>query len=286
MSGGSVWYRPSRDHPFEKTFALRHYGIGVGRGVRAVGIINKPDGTVFLGEYFRNRDRGDVRLYRSDDGGKTWETAHTFEAGQIKHIHAVQWDPYTDTIWVSTGDKDPECRIVWTRDGGKTLHTIGEGSQTWRSCMVAFTRDAIIWGSDTTPPNSGVFRWDRKTGAVTRLATLRGSSWFATRLAGGTLVVSAKDAPRKGSGRTARTSLWASTANGSSMTEIPCGLVNARGGGYSYLRFSRFQDNRDLWLTCVKIQGYNADLLVIPERAILERSRQLRTGPTASRPAS
>lgn len=100
-------------------------------------------GTVYLGEY--PLDTGATpRILRSTDAGRSWST--TVSLPDVRHVHAVQHDPYTDELWVTTGDTDAESRIYRLRDG--TLDVVGGGSQRWRAVELAFTPRAILWGMD------------------------------------------------------------------------------------------------------------------------------------------
>jgi hypothetical protein len=100
-------------------------------------------GSVYLGEY-PLADSATPRIRRSDDGGQTWQTV-TF-LPEVRHVHAVTVDPFTDDLWVTTGDADAECQIGRLKDG--QLHPVGGGSQRWRAVELAFTPSAILWGMD------------------------------------------------------------------------------------------------------------------------------------------
>lgn len=183
MSAGAMWYRCAHGEDFEKTLTLHHYGIGIGQGIRNDGIARLNDGTLLFGEYFMNRDRTNVRLYASKDNGRSWRVAHKFPPGQIRHVHAIQQDPYTKMAWICTGDTDNESMVAWTSDGGKTFNPIGQGSQIWRACQLVFTKEALYWGTDTgNSAVSGLYRWSRKTHELTKLADIPGAVLYATKL--------------------------------------------------------------------------------------------------------
>lgn len=114
-------------------------------------------GTVYLGEYPLDPEET-PRILESEDEGETWTTA--VELDGVRHVHAIQADPYADEIWVTTGDADEECRIGRLRDG--RLETVGSGSQRWRAVELAFTPDAILWGMDSVYRESNpILRLDR-----------------------------------------------------------------------------------------------------------------------------
>ena len=116
----------------------------------------------YVAEYFSNPLRRSVRILRAV-GGMPLEPAYTFCAGEIRHIHLVQKDPFTGRLWIATGDYGPECRIAWTDDGFKSLHTIGTGDQSWRATCLFFTREAVLWGMDGPWEQACIIRWDRQS---------------------------------------------------------------------------------------------------------------------------
>lgn len=115
-------------------------------------------GDVYLGEYPLGHDAVPA-LLRSRDDGWTWEVAGTFP--DVRHVHAVQSDPYADEVWLTTGDRDRECRIGRFRDG--ELDVVGGGSQRWRAVELAFTPEAILWGMDSVyAEENRVLKLDRE----------------------------------------------------------------------------------------------------------------------------
>jgi len=48
---------------FTELFKLLHYGFG-DQGIRNTGILNYDDGTIYLGEYFENKKRDAVKIYK------------------------------------------------------------------------------------------------------------------------------------------------------------------------------------------------------------------------------
>ncbi|MFP8954776.1 glycosyl hydrolase [Natrialbaceae archaeon A-arb3/5] len=98
---------------------------------------------IYLGEYPLD-NQTTPRVLRSTDG-RTWSTVATLDG--VRHVHSVQRDPYTDDIWVTTGDTDAESKIGRLQDG--TLEVVGEGDQSWRAVKLAFTPSAVLWGVDS-----------------------------------------------------------------------------------------------------------------------------------------
>ncbi|MFB6159812.1 MAG: glycosyl hydrolase [Haloferacaceae archaeon] len=102
------------------------------------------DGALYLGEY-PLAGSARPRLLRSVDGGRSWEPALVLE--DVRHVHAVQSDPYGDDLWLTTGDAGEECRIGRVRDGA--FLPVGGGDQGWRAVSLAFTPSAVLWGVDS-----------------------------------------------------------------------------------------------------------------------------------------
>jgi hypothetical protein len=280
MSAGRMWYRPANGENLEETLTLPHYGIFIGQGVRNDGLVRLSDGTILLGEYFKNKDRTNVRIYTSKDNGMTWQVAFDFQPGQVRHVHAIQQDPYTEKVWICTGDRNWESMIAWTSDGAKTLNPIGQGSQIWRVCQLVFTKDALFWGTDTgSAAVSGIYRWDRTTHRLTKLVDVQGCMFYATRLSGGTIVMSTDREGAKNE-KDDKTRLWIVT-HGKNVTSIVCG-TRASARKYAKLRFQRDQGSTSLYMTCLNHQEYNdGELIVISEKVLRAVAEGVRSQPSS-----
>jgi hypothetical protein len=134
-------------------------------------------GEVLIGEYRSNPRREAVTLYAVADNRLTprWR----FGAGTVRHIHAVQTDPYDGDTWVTTGDYGRECRILRSHDGMRTADLVGWGDQTWRSTALLFDSHAVYWGMDSPLERCFVFRWDKCTGSRSVVEELPGPIWHA-----------------------------------------------------------------------------------------------------------
>lgn len=119
--------------------------------------IESTDGTIYVGEYPQSPGRSPGVLVSEDDGA-SWDRV---PVRGVRHVHAVQSDPYEGELWVTTGDADDECWIGRLRDG--SFEPIGGGSQRWRAVELAFTPSAILWGMDCVyADRNRVFRVDRE----------------------------------------------------------------------------------------------------------------------------
>ncbi len=118
----------------------------------------RHDGAVYLGEYPLDSS-ATPHVLRSVDDGRTWR--RFLSLPEVRHIHSIAVDPYTESIWLSTGDRDTECHIGRIKDG--RFEPVVGGDQRFRAVDLVFTPDALLWGMDClyTERNS-IFRLDRQ----------------------------------------------------------------------------------------------------------------------------
>ena len=154
---------------FEKCFAMP-------RGSKPLNLCIAPSGNIYFGEYFQNMDKQAVHIYCSKDNAHTWKIAYTFEAGQINHIHGLFLDPYTNRIWVVTGDRENECIIGYTKDEFKTFVEVFRGGQEYRSCLLFFYPDFIVFATDSQYIQNTIKCFDRTTLEIIELQTIQGSA--------------------------------------------------------------------------------------------------------------
>lgn len=131
-----------------------HSSSGI-RGVLPNGLCYH-EGTLYISEYIFDESRS-PRIYASDNLGETWRTELTLDG--VRHVHAVQPDPYTGDLWVATGDRDTESKIGRLVDG--QLKVLGTGSQRWRAVELVFTPGAILWGTDCPYQENHVMKVER-----------------------------------------------------------------------------------------------------------------------------
>jgi hypothetical protein len=266
LSSGYFWFKKADGKKFKKTLKLTHYGYGVGRGILSNGLLRADDDNVFFGEYFRNKDRINVRLFRSKDFGQTWEIAYEFQPGSIRHIHCLKADPFTGKLWICTGDKAMESMIGWSDDDFKSINPIGQGTYNWVACQLIFTKEAVYWCTDTSIENmAGIYRWDKETREIKKLSDIKGTSLDATRLTNGTIIMSTV---REGCAieRDDKTQLIF-IIEGDKVTATQFGTWNYKKAGFrgsfAKLRLQRSQDNDLLAISCLNHKEVSDGALMI-----------------------
>lgn len=151
------------------------------KGSKPMSLCQDKDGIIYFGEYCFNPQRNPMNIFKSTDGGDTWEIAYHFKEGEINHIHGIFCDPYTNRIWVATGDDDSACIFGYTEDGFKTLVREYTGAQQYRVCVPLFCKDKIIYATDTPFEQNYIRSIDRKTGDVTDIQRIQGSGIYAAQ---------------------------------------------------------------------------------------------------------
>lgn len=169
--------------------------IRQGSGPLYNGCCSGAQGDFYYGEYFGNPKREEVSIWRWTPESNEWRAFYTFPAGSVRHVHAVQFDPYSERIWVATGDADRESMIGYF-DGPQdrpVLNVIACGSQRSRAVSLIFTPGHVYWGSDagrdSRDSKNGIFRFPRRGGLVEQLAELCGPAYYSTADSAGNLYV-------------------------------------------------------------------------------------------------
>jgi hypothetical protein len=156
------------------TTALQYHGF---RKPARLGLAVDRRGHAWLAEYTLNPRRRAVHLWRSDDGGRSFQVARTFAPGEVRHLHFVQTDPFDSSLWLGSGDSDAESTI-WRSEDGEQWQRIGGGSQHWRAIGLCFTPDAVHWGTDAgrdaTRFRNLALHWSRHDGRLTDEQPLQG----------------------------------------------------------------------------------------------------------------
>lgn len=137
-------------------------------------LIDEETRKIYFGEYYINYAKAPMNIYCSDDCGRTWRVAYTFAEGMINHVHGVFKDPYTGYLWVITGDREDECIIGYTKDEFKTFDTLYRGGQDYRSCVLFFYKDCVVYATDSQYQQCQIKRIDRKTNEITIIQDVQG----------------------------------------------------------------------------------------------------------------
>ncbi|MCC5931464.1 MAG: hypothetical protein JJU28_19610 [Cyclobacteriaceae bacterium] len=135
---------------------------------------------IYYGQYISNPDRGPIRLICSRPPYIDWKAVNTFYG--IRHIHGVFEDPFTQTLWITTGDKDRES---WIHQLSNTTYepqvSIG-GSQKYRAVSLFFTKDYIYYGSDAPDMENYIYRFRRGDSKAEKLVKVGGPVFYGCQV--------------------------------------------------------------------------------------------------------
>ena len=139
----------------------------------------RPNGDIFFGEYFPNMKREQsVNVYRLPNGTNRAEVVKVFAAGEIRHVHSVRFDPFTDALWLCAGDWPWECRILRTTNAFASIEIVGAGNETWRAIQPLFTARSVFYATDAEFDPNAVYRFDRATGQRDLITNIDGPSYY------------------------------------------------------------------------------------------------------------
>lgn len=173
-----------KDNNLSKVYTLER-GVGPLRN----GLCEDAKGNVYAGEYFLNNNRSNqVNLLKSKDNGKTWEVIQRMNG--IRHIHAVQFDPFEEILWMATGDRDKESYILYSDDEGLSWKELASGSQKYRTVSLLFTDSHIYWGTDAPTIQNSIFRYCRRSNEIEKVADVNGPVYYSTNTNDGVLIFS------------------------------------------------------------------------------------------------
>jgi hypothetical protein len=138
-------------------------------------------GRVLWGEYWSNRERREVRLFVSEDKGKSYELFHTFKAGEVKHIHHILEDNFDNCYWVCAGDHNNEPGIGRLSRDLKDFDWLVKGDQQYRAVTGFIFKDKIVYGTDTEKDFNAIYALNKNNGKVEKLCETPGSCIYAAK---------------------------------------------------------------------------------------------------------
>ena len=140
------------------------------------------NGDIFFGEYLANNERGEMRVYKYENGGDLLEVIYTFAPNSIKHIHGIYFDKFTKSLFCLTGDDEKECRILRSFDGFQTAEVIGQGDETWRAVSILFDEENFYYGTDAEFRANHIYQVNRQTLERKNLGEVNGTVFYSKRL--------------------------------------------------------------------------------------------------------
>jgi hypothetical protein len=174
-----------QNHKLTETLKLRNC-----RNVLHNALLRCNNGDIYFGEYGSNYDYKKVPIYLSKDNGESWNVCFEFERREIRHIHGIFEDRYTNTLWVCTGDTNNESKIIQANFDFSTLKIIGSDSQYFRTCSIFFSSQHVFWNMDSHIDDSYSIIYDRSTGKIEKRFRFPGPVIFTKQFEDGYFMTS------------------------------------------------------------------------------------------------
>ena len=136
------------------------------------------NGTIYFGQYDQNKTRKSSKIYKIDKKNKI-SIAHTFLPGEIRHVHSITNDLYIENrIWITTGDNDGECMLLYTDDNFKNISNIGDKSQDFRIVNLGFSKEYLFYGTDNLIKENYIYQQNRSDGKRKKVLSIKQTAWF------------------------------------------------------------------------------------------------------------
>jgi len=170
----------------KKIYLFKHGKFHILRRIskgRPISVCVDNFGNFFYGDYFSNINRQPVNLYKFSYKKKRWQIVYTFN--NIRHIHGVFYDSFSEGLWVTTGDDNSESAIWFSSDGFKNITKVKSGSQKYRAIDLVFQEKNILYGSDSPRRINSLYSFDRKSLQIEKIQDVTGSVFFGRRYKSG-----------------------------------------------------------------------------------------------------
>lgn len=135
----------------ERALLTCEFSFRVGRGPLSFTVVEGVQGVedgIYFGEYFGNRQRAPVHVYKRDKDG-SWNVIYSFAQGEINHIHGLVPDPQRNCIWLLAGDFEHSASIWMIKNDFKDVHPVLRGEQAYRACVAFPTEQGLLYATDT-----------------------------------------------------------------------------------------------------------------------------------------
>ena len=142
------------------------------------GINSFHDGIVF-GGYLVNYEKKPVHIYRRKKQDE-WDIVYSFKEGEVNHVHNIIPDPYSNCLWILTGDFGDAAAIWKATDDFRLVERVKSGSQEFRSCVAFATSQGLIYATDSPNDQNNIYLLDNQ-GHLNIITSLVGSCIYGCK---------------------------------------------------------------------------------------------------------
>ena len=154
------------------------------------GIAVDQNDNVYFGEYNCASRPHKIRIIKGSKDGTLWSIFYEFSPGEIFHIHSIEYDSFRDILWISSGDRDEESKLMYIDKSRKNVEVLGAGDQGWRIVSLITTKEFLYWCSDNDRAGSNIYRYNFSNNEREKLGFVGKPSYYSTQMKDGTLVFS------------------------------------------------------------------------------------------------
>lgn len=160
-------------------------GWNCGNGIRPLQFsvekgIEGIDNGIYFGGYLENMNKNPVSIYRRKSND-CWEIEYTFSQGTINHVHNVVADPYSNCLWIFTGDFDEASAIWKITDNFKKVERVLCNDQKYRGCMVNALPEGLLYATDAPFADDYIYLLNTETLEVKELFPIHGSCIYGCK---------------------------------------------------------------------------------------------------------
>jgi len=231
------------------------------RCVMPFGITEDNNGNVYYGEYTRNPLKDSISVYRSIDDGRTWSIYYTFQKGSIRHIHSVQYDVFSQRLWVTTGDLDDECMIGYF-DINDQFHILFQGNQKYRCVSLLFTKEFIYWAMDARSFQNYIYCYERKSNEVHEVSPIDGPAYYSRIMTDNSLIFETAVEGGKGEWDD-KASIWLKTKNSNEFNRILTFEKNSKSKKRANIRFPKGNKLENIIISAMNTVEHRNDTLIL-----------------------
>ena len=131
--------------------------------------------SLIVGDYHRNDNRDEVKVFCKRENNQEWEIAYIFPAGTIRHIHNIVPDEQNKRVLIFTGDENYESGIWEAKDNFSIVRPLLIGKQRYRACQGMILNDKMYYATDAPSEMNAIYNFDNKKGECEKIVNLRGS---------------------------------------------------------------------------------------------------------------
>jgi hypothetical protein len=151
------------------------------QGNRPLSFVRHNNDIVY-GEYRGNSERSAVHVWKANISDKIWQPI--LKLTDVRHIHGVYTDPFSNEIWVTTGDENDEAKVIILNEQFVTDRILIQGNQQARIVQPIFTKKFIFFASDAPNEINFIYRYNRSAGKIEKLQEVNGPIYFGQMVAG------------------------------------------------------------------------------------------------------